>query len=379
MAEGVGYGTRGDFAVLIGTRPEAIKLMPVVHALEEAGARPWVFLTGQHNEMLQPWLGEFGLEADEKLEVMELDQSLAGLSARLLTGLQELLRRHRPRILIVQGDTTSVAVAALVGFYDNVRIAHVEAGLRTFSRRSPFPEEMNRRLVACLADFHFAPTPRARENLMAEGVQPSAIHLVGNTVIDALFYARNRLVHRLRPEEPLAAILASERRIVLVTAHRRESFGEDLRSIAEGIRRLAQTFPEVAIVYPVHLNPNVEGLMRKSLAGLPNVYLLEPLSYPRFVQVLLRAGLVLTDSGGVQEEATALGIPLLVARRTSERLEAVEAGVAELVGPDAERIVEAATRLLTDEMAYARRAVPSPVFGDGRAARRIAEILIGRL
>ena len=364
-------------AVLIGTRPEAIKLMPVVRALHEAGASPSVWVTGQHREMLEPILAELGLRADEHLQVMQPGQSLVDLSARVLTATRDLIARQRPRALVVEGDTTSVAMGALAAYYEGVGVAHVEAGLRTGDKRNPFPEEANRRVAACVADLHFAPTPRARDNLIREGVDPGTVHLVGNTVIDALFLARDHLVPRLTPDAALDAIPAHARRLVLVTAHRRESFGPDLRAIAEGLRRLAVAMPdEIDIVYPVHLNPQVDGPVRQALGGIGNLHLTAPLGYLRFVQLLLRAALVITDSGGVQEEAAALGLPLLVARRASERLEAVEAGVAEMVGPDADRILDSASRLLRDPEAYARRARPTAAFGDGRAAPRIAEALL---
>src|SRR5262245_33628617 len=366
----------GSIAVLIGTRPEAVKLMPVVRALEEAGSAPAVWVTGQHREMLDPILGELELRVDERLDVMTPDQGLAELSARVLTATRDLVARRRPRTLVVEGDTTSVAMGALAAWYEGVRVAHVEAGLRTGDRRNPFPEEVNRRLVACVADLHFAPTPRARDNLLREGADPAAVHVVGNTVVDALFLARDRLVPRLPPDARLDALPTPGRRLVLVTAHRRESFGDDLRSITDGLRQLAAACPGLDIVYPVHLNPRVDGPVRQALGGVANLHLMPPLGYRRFVQLLLRAALVITDSGGVQEEAAALGIPLLVARRTSERLEAVEAGVAEMVGPDADRIVAAATRLLGDREAYAARARPTSSFGDGRAAPRIAQVLL---
>ena len=364
-------------AVLIGTRPEAVKLMPVVRALEAAGAPPSVWVTGQHREMLEPILAELDLRADEHLQVMQPGQTLVDLSARVLVATRDLIARKRPRALVVEGDTTSVAMGALAAFYEGVGVAHVEAGLRTGDKRNPFPEEANRRLVACVADLHFAPTPRARENLLREGVGEDAVHLVGNTVIDALFHARDHGVARLPADAALDAIPAKPRRLILVTAHRRESFGPDLAAIALGLRRLAETLgDEIEIVYPVHLNPQVDGPVRQALGGVPNVHLTPPLGYLRFVQLLLRAALVITDSGGVQEEAAALGIPLLVARRTSERLEAVEAGVAEMVGPDADRIVASATRLLRDPQVYARRARPTSAFGDGRAGARIADVLL---
>jgi UDP-N-acetylglucosamine 2-epimerase (non-hydrolysing) len=368
----------GDVAVLIGTRPEAVKLMPVVRALEEAGAPPSVYVTGQHRELLAPILADLALVPTEDLGVMQPKQALGDLSARLLIAVQELLRRRRPGTLVVQGDTTSAAMGALAAFYEDVRVAHVEAGLRTGNRRNPFPEEMNRRLVACVADLHFAPTPRARDNLLAENVPAEAVHLVGNTVVDALFHARERLVPGLPPDPVTEPLLRSPRALVLVTAHRRESFGPDLLAIAAGLKRLAEAFAgRIEIVYPVHLNPNVDSVMRAALAGVAGVHLTPPLSYLRFLQLLLRARLVITDSGGVQEEASALGIPFLCARRTSERLEAVEAGVGEMVAPEADALFGAAARLLGDEAAHARRAKPTEAFGDGHAAERIARILLG--
>jgi len=367
----------GEVAVLIGTRPEAVKLMPVVRALEEAGAPPAVYVTGQHRELLAPILADLALRPAEDLGIMQRDQSLGDLSARLLASVQGLLRRRRPRMLVVQGDTTSVAMGALAAFYEDVRVAHVEAGLRTGERRNPFPEEMNRRLVACMADLHFAPTPRARENLLRENVPAEKVHVVGNTVVDALFHARDRLLPSLPPDPATEPLLRSPRSLVLVTAHRRESFGADLLQVAEALKQLAGAFAgRIEIVYPVHLNPNVDSVMRGALAGVPGVHLTPPLSYLRFVQLLLRARIVITDSGGVQEEASALGIPFLCARRASERLEAVEAGVGEMVPPDAGALFTAAARLLGDEEAHARRAVPTTAFGDGRAGRRIAEILL---
>ena len=368
----------GDVAVLIGTRPEAVKLMPVVRALEAAGAPPAVYVTGQHRELLAPILADLALVPAEDLGVMQPNQALGDLSARLLMAVQELLRRRRPGTLVVQGDTTSAAMGALAAFYEDVRVAHVEAGLRTGKRRNPFPEEMNRRLVACVADLHFAPTPRARDNLLAENVPAEAVHLVGNTVVDALFHARDRLVPGLPPDPVTEPLLRSPRALVLVTAHRRESFGPDLLAIAAGLKRLAEAFAgRIEIVYPVHLNPNVDSVMRSALAGVAAVHLTPPLSYLRFLQLLLRARLVITDSGGVQEEASALGIPFLCARRASERLEAVEAGVGEMVGPEADALFGAAARLLGDEAAHARRARPTKAFGDGRAGERIARVLLG--
>jgi UDP-N-acetylglucosamine 2-epimerase (non-hydrolysing) len=360
----------------IGTRPEAIKLMPVLRALQRVGIDARVFVTGQHDQVLEPILSELNILPTERLHVMEADQSLGDLSARLLRGVQDILRRHRPDVVLVQGDTTSAAMSALAGFYEHIPVGHVEAGLRTESRRNPFPEEMNRRLVGCLADIHFAPTPMARQNLLREGVPAAAVHMVGNTVVDALFYARDELVPALPPDPELEALAERGCAVVLVTAHRRESFGADLAAICRGVGKLAAEHPDrLAVFFPVHLNPNVQSMVRPLLSSVSNVRLTPPLSYLRFLRLMLRAKLIITDSGGVQEEAATLGIPVLVTRRTCERLEAVEAGVSQVVGPHADGIVEAAERLLGDAAAYRGRAVPTGVFGDGRAAERIVTIL----
>lgn len=368
---------RRPIAVLIGTRPEAIKLMPVIRALEKAGCSPEIYVTGQHDELLRPTLRDLAITPTVDLALLERGQPLGRLSARIVEAVQRLLRRRRPSLLIVQGDTTSAAMGALAAFYEDVPVAHVEAGLRSGVARNPFPEEMNRRLVACLATVHFAPTDRARASLLAEGVPGERIHVVGNTVIDALFYARSHLLARL----PLDARLHKRpgEKLILVTAHRRESFGPDLLALFGGLRRIAsKSGPKLRIVFPVHLNPNVRKAARKVLGGVENVELLPPLPYLRFVRLLLSADIVVTDSGGVLEEATALGIPTLIVRRTTERGEAIEAGVAELVPPDAEQVFRRVSRLLTDAKAYRARARPSTVFGDGRAAERIAQVLLNQ-
>jgi UDP-N-acetylglucosamine 2-epimerase (non-hydrolysing) len=366
-----------NIALLIGTRPEAIKLMPVILALEQASLRTKIFVTGQHRELLKPILSELNIIETENLNLMEDNQSLVDLSARILRGMKDILRHHKPELLIVQGDTTSVAMSALACFYENIKVAHVEAGLRTSSRRNPFPEEMNRRLVALLTDIHFAPTVLAKENLRKESIEAERVHVVGNTVVDALFYARDHLIGKLTPDPDLEEALGHGRKILLVTGHRRESFGADLASICEGICRIANAFADqIEIIYPVHLNPNVQSEVIPILSSVPNIRLTKPLSYLRFVEIMLRSKLIITDSGGVQEEAAALGIPVLVTRRTCERLEAVNAGISQLVGPDHEKIFKTAHELLTNESAYRKRAVPTSVFGDGHAAERIVEILL---
>lgn len=360
-------------AVIIGTRPEAIKLCPVVLALRRsAELEPHVCVTGQHRTMVDQILPAFGVTADADLAVMAPNQTLAGLSARLLAAVDAYLAEVRPDIVLVQGDTTTALCAALAAFYRAIPVAHVEAGLRTGDLRSPFPEEANRVLVGRIADLHFPPTDRARAALEAEGIPADRLLVTGNTVIDALQLAVGEV--RRRPPavtgvpEPL---LASERRLVLVTGHRRESFGAGFESICGAIRRCAERFPEVAFVYPVHLNPNVREPVNRILGGVPNVLLVEPVNYLEFVRLMDRATLILTDSGGVQEEAPTLHKPVLVMRDTTERPEAVEAGVARLVGTREEAIVEGVTRLLTDAGAYAAMARGANPFGDGAASDRI--------
>jgi UDP-N-acetylglucosamine 2-epimerase (non-hydrolysing) len=354
--------------VVYGTRPEAIKLAPVVRAL----ARPGVFAvtvctTGQHREMLAQVQDLFGLLPDVDLRLMRPDQSLNALAAAALAAVDAVLASAAPDWLLVQGDTTTAMAAALAAFHRGVKVGHVEAGLRTGDLARPFPEEANRRIVDALAAALFAPTGRAARALLAEGADPARVHVVGNTVIDAL---------RLLPEEPDPAG-ASSRPEVLVTVHRRESFGAPLAGIFAALRRLAASFPGVDWIYPVHPNPNVRGPAHEALGGLPNLVLREPLGYGELVRRLRRCRFVLTDSGGLQEEAPTFGKPVLVLRDTTERPEGIEAGVARLVGTDGERIVTAAAELLTSEAAYAAMARAVNPYGDGRAAERIAAILAG--
>lgn len=361
--------------VALGTRPEVIKLAPVVAALRRRGSPAFVLSTGQHREMLDPILGAFELVPDRDLGVMRQDQSLAALSAALLAAVDGVLGEVEPGRVVVQGDTTTVAMVALAAFYRRIPVAHVEAGLRTGDRYDPFPEEMSRVLVGHLADLHFAPTPGARANLLAQGVDSATIHVVGNTVVDALRATARRIRDRVfadfRLPEP------GERHLVLVTGHRRESFGPPQRDVFRALRRVAEELAgRVLLVYPVHLNPNVRSVAREMLDEVEGVVLTDPLEYPAFVKLLTAARLVITDSGGVQEEAASLGVPVLVTRRTSERPEALEAGVAELVGTDPDRVAEAALRLLTDPEHHAHRARPTDAFGDGRAGERIVRLLL---
>ena len=365
-----------EVAVVIGTRPEAIKLAPVVRAFEAGGrVRPFVVSTGQHREMLDQALDVFGLDPEVDLDLMRPNQSLAELTARTLERTRELLRERRPAFVVVQGDTTTAFAAALAAFYERIPVAHVEAGLRSGDRESPFPEEVNRRMIDSMAALHFPPTAQAAACLEREGVRPATIHMTGNTVVDALLWGRERVRREPVAIPGLPASACSGKRLVLVTAHRRESFGEPMEAICRALRRIARLVPDAIIAYPVHLNPAVDGPVRCRLADEPRIHLLPPLDYLQFIALLDRAHLVLTDSGGVQEEAPTFAKPLLVLRDVTERPEGVAAGVARLVGTREDRIVSEAVRLLTEEAEYASMASGVNPYGDGRAAERIARIV----
>lgn len=352
--------------VVYGTRPEAIKMAPVIAALRRPGSfAVTVCATGQHREMLDQVQDLLGLEPELDLGLMRRDQTLNGLAAATLAAMDEVLAARSPDWLLVQGDTTTAMAAALAAFHRGVRVGHVEAGLRTGDLARPFPEEANRRIVDALAAALFAPTERAGRALLAEGRDAARVHVVGNTVIDAL---------RLLPRDPEPAPARPE---VLITVHRRESFGAPLCEIFAALRRLAESFPGVDWIYPVHRNPNVRGPAFERLGGLPNLQLHDPFDYRELVRRLARCRFALTDSGGIQEEAPAFGKPVLVLRDTTERPEGVEAGVARLVGTDRERIFAAAAELLTTPAAYAAMARPVNPYGDGHAAERIAAILAG--
>lgn len=374
-----GGDPRKRVAVFLGTRPEGIKLAPVITALEGTGElEPMVVTTGQHREMLDQVIELFGIDVDHDLDVMQPDQTLASLTARLITRVDQLLEETRPDMAVVQGDTTTVLMAALACFYRRVPIAHVEAGLRTGSLMSPFPEEANRRLAAPLIALHFAPTTLARENLLKEGVREDAITVTGNTVIDALFMevARQRAPEiRARIDAQLSEVVGADWAdvpYVLVTGHRRENFGAGFAHICDALRRLAERFPDHRLIYPVHLNPNVQGTVYERVGGLANVRLIPPQEYRLFVALMQHSRLLLTDSGGVQEEAPSLGKPVLVMRDTTERPEGVAAGTVKLVGANADRIVDEVSRLLTDADAYRAMAAAKNPYGDGHAAERVA-------
>ncbi|HXE76441.1 MAG TPA: UDP-N-acetylglucosamine 2-epimerase (non-hydrolyzing) [Candidatus Xenobia bacterium] len=361
---------------IFGTRPEAIKLAPVIKAM---AARPQDFtsgvcVSGQHRELLDPVLRLFDLRPDHDLAVMKPDQSLFYSTARILTDLEPVLVKERPDWVLVQGDTTTSFVASLAAFYLRIPVAHVEAGLRSRDLAQPFPEEANRRLADALATLHFAPTEGARQNLLAEGVPDSRIRVTGNTVIDALLDVAARPYDYARG--PLASLPLDSRRVILVTAHRRESFGGPLRALCHAIRALAERYPDAHIVYPVHLNPNVQQPVRELLAGRSNISLHEPLDYEPFVHLMKRATLILTDSGGLQEEAPSLGVPVLVMREVTERPEGVAAGAARVVGTDTAAIVAAAAELLDSAAARARMSQVRNPYGDGKASARILEALL---
>ena len=364
---------------VFGTRPEAVKMAPVVLRLAQTpGIESRVCVTAQHRQMLDQVLQAFQIHPDDDLDLMQPDQSLNQLSAAIFSHLDPILAAFQPDWVLVQGDTTTVMAAAMAAFYRRARVGHIEAGLRTYDRWQPFPEEINRRVAGAVADLHFAPTEHARRNLLAENVSPAAICVTGNPAIDALQHV---LALPCPPEtEALLANLGvgpGVRRLVLVTAHRRENLGEPLEQICLALRDLAARYPDsLAVLYPVHLNPHVQATAHRILDGLPNVTLTGPQDYLPMSHLLRRASLVLTDSGGIQEEATSLGKPTLVLRDVTERPEGVAAGVLKLVGTVRGRILAEATRLLDDPGAYQAMATAANPFGDGHAAERIVRALL---
>jgi UDP-N-acetylglucosamine 2-epimerase (non-hydrolysing) len=370
---------------VVGTRPEAIKMAPVVRALTSVeGFESRVCVTAQHRQMLDQVLNLFSIKPDYDLDLMRENQSLADLGAAIFSGLQPVLTDFSPHWVLVQGDTATVAITALLAYYMRIRVGHVEAGLRTHNKWQPFPEEINRRVAGAVADLHFAPTAGARDNLLAEGVTPEHLVVTGNPVIDALQLVADRptppeiqsLLQRLgvEPSKPSKAS-QSDRRLVLVTAHRRESFGRPLEQIMEAVRILGQR-GDLEIVYPVHLNPNVQEPATRILGNAAHVTLLPPQDYLPLVHLMKQCTLILTDSGGIQEEAPAFGIPVLVLRDVTERPEGVQAGSLVVVGTDRDRIVDEANRLLDDPEAYSRMARAVNPYGDGHAAEKIVDALL---
>jgi len=368
------------FLFIFGTRPEAIKLTPLIKEFKKhKGIEVEVCVTGQHREMLDQVLDFFDLPVDYNLDVMKKNQSLFDITSLLVKGMEEILDRSSPDLIFIQGDTTTAFIGALAGFYKKTSIAHVEAGLRSFDKFSPFPEEMNRVLISRLADFHFAPTERAKSNLLKEGVDSDKVWIVGNTVIDALYLGLDILSkkHELRSniEKFFNKMLnKSNSKIILVTGHRRESFGKPFENMCLALEDIAESCEDIEIVYPVHLNPNVREPVFRILGDHQRIHLIDPLSYPYMLYLLERSYMVLTDSGGIQEEAPSLGKPVLVMRDVTERQEGIEAGVAKLVGTDSDRIVKETLRLLNDKNEYDKMARAINPYGDGKASERIAKV-----
>jgi len=362
--------------IIFGTRPEAIKLIPVAKELTRRSNHfiPVMCVTAQHRFMLDQVLNCFGVQPDYDLDIMKPGQDLFHLTSRGLIRVREVLEQEKPDWVLVQGDTTTTFVGALAAFYLQVPVGHVEAGLRTNNKYSPFPEEINRRLTTQVAQIHFAPTVWARSNLIREGISPEAVYVTGNTAIDALLTVAER-------EYDFAGngfnFLDFSRKIIVVTAHRRESFGEPFLSLCRALKEICTRFPEVQLVYPVHLNPNVRKAVFSVLKGVENIHLVEPLEYEPFVHLMAKSYLILTDSGGIQEEAPSLKKPVLIMRDTTERPEALTAGTAKLVGTSYDRIVEEASRLMCNQDLYQRMISTINPFGDGHAAERIADALAG--
>lgn len=370
-------------SLIFGTRPEAIKLCPLVKVINDTkGLVADVCVTGQHREMLDQILDIFNVTPNCDLNLMEPNQTLAGLASKAIVAIDGYLDRVKPDVVIVQGDTTTVFCAALCAFYHKIRVAHVEAGLRTWNKYSPFPEEINRVLTSRVTDLHFAPTETSKANLLKEGIDKSVIFVTGNTVIDALF----QVVEKVRREPPhinklpdyLQPGAPNRSKFVLITGHRRENFGLGFENICQAIVRLATDYPNINFIYPMHLNPNVREPVIRMLGNLTgrNVFLIEPLDYYRFVAIMDNAEIILTDSGGVQEEAPSLGKPVLVMRNTTERPEAVEMGTVKLVGTNQNSIYDNVSLLLEDPLAYRKMANSVNPYGDGKACQRIASLLL---
>jgi len=361
---------------VFGTRPEAIKMAPVVLELAKHSETiiPVVAVTAQHREMLDQVLHLFDIRPDYDLDIMAAGQTLFDITTRAMMGLDKVLSEEKPDLVLVHGDTTTTFAGALAAYYHQIDVGHVEAGLRTHNKYSPFPEEMNRHLTGAIADLHFAPTDTSEKNLLAEAVDSQRIFVTGNTVIDALHHTVRADFHF---EEPLLErIDYAQRRVVLVTTHRRENLGEPMRHVYKALRQLVEEFDDIEVVFPVHRNPKVREVVRQELGGIERVHLIDPLEYEPFANLMHRSFLILTDSGGVQEEAPALGKPVLVLRDTTERPEAVEAGTVRLIGTDRSRVYDEAKRLLTDTTVYHQMAEACNPYGDGKAACRIVQAIL---
>lgn len=361
---------------VFGTRPEAIKMAPIVLELQKHPDKitPVVAVTAQHREMLDQVLNLFNITPDHDLDIMAQGQTLFDITTKAMKGLDQVLTDEKPDIVLVHGDTTTTFAGALAAYYHQIPVGHVEAGLRTHNKYSPFPEEMNRRLTGCISDLNFAPTETSEANLLAESVPAESIFVTGNTVIDALHHTvRDDFAFE---DEMLRNIDFTNKRVILVTTHRRENLGEPMRHVYKALRQLTEEFDDVEIVFPVHKNPKVREVVREELGGLSKVHLIDPLDYEPFANLMSRAHLILTDSGGVQEEAPALGKPVLVLRDTTERPEAVAAGTVKLIGTDRERVYQEAKMLLTDKEEYGRMAESVNPYGDGKASERIIQAIL---
>jgi len=367
---------------IFGTRPEAIKLVPIIHKLKAKNHfQVKVCASAQHREMLDQVLNLFNIVPDHDLNIMKDNQSLFDITVAELRKLEKILKREKPDIILVQGDTTTTLTTGLAAYYLKIKIGHVEAGLRTKDKFNPFPEEINRRLVDCLADFYFAPTEKARENLLKEGISEEKIFVTGNTVIDALLMTIEKQKEKKVQEnfeqkfQENYGIVFDNRKLILVTGHRRESFGKNFENICYGLKKISKSNHDVKIVYPVHLNPNVQKPVKKILNNVKNIHLIEPLDYYSFVYLMDRAYLILTDSGGIQEEAPSLGKPVLVMRKVTERPEGIKAGTAKLVGTNTEKIFSETLKLLENKRSYQAMARAVNPYGDGKASDRIIAIL----
>jgi UDP-N-acetylglucosamine 2-epimerase (non-hydrolysing) len=366
--------------IVFGTRPEAIKMAPLVRALEDDSRfNSKVCVTGQHRQMLDQVLELFEIDPDFDLNIMKQSQTLTDITSSILLGLKPILLDFRPDIVLVHGDTATTFAASLAAYYEQIKVGHIEAGLRTGNIYSPWPEEANRKLTSTITNYHFAPTEGSKKNLLKEGVLHNDITVTGNTVIDALFWVREKLQEDISLTNDLSSLfnyLDDSKDLILVTGHRRESFGGGFERICEALRQIATMHPEAQILYPVHLNPNVQEPVNRLLNGLHNIFLIEPQQYLQFCYLMDRASIILTDSGGIQEEAPSLGKPVLVMRETTERPEAIEAGTVRLVGTEVELIVSEISLLLSDNKEYQKMSGAYNPYGDGLACSRILEFLV---
>ena len=373
--------------IVFGTRPEAIKMVPLIKEFKKYNDfEVKICVSAQHRQMLDQVLNLFEIKPDYDLDIMRANQDLYDISSRVLLGMRDVMKDFCPNVVLVHGDTTTSFVGALAAFYQKIKIGHVEAGLRTNDLYSPFPEEANRQITGVLADFHFAPTQSAKQNLIKENKNPNSVIVTGNTVIDALFLMIDKIEKNVNLRDEITSILrskysnfGSERKFILVTGHRRENFGDGFLNICDALKNIAQNNPEIDIVYPVHLNPNVQKPVREILSNLSNVYLIDPLEYEKFVYLMSKSFFIITDSGGIQEEAPSLGKPVLVTRDTTERPEALQSGAVKLVGTNKNIIIKEAQNLILQKDEFEKMSKANNPYGDGKASERILEFLKERV